>query len=258
MSLNLVSLSSGSRGNSLVVFSDSAAAVIDVGIASSHIKRGLKDVGITSVPAVLLTHAHSDHVGHLSSFSKNFQPDVYCFSPSYFSVEKEMAGGRLLAFDGDFFVGDLTISPFRVSHDVPCVGYSIYCAGKKISIVTDLGRITEQVFEALKGSSTVFLEANHDENLLLSNPGYPTALKNRILSDKGHLSNKAAAETAVRLAETGTKQIILGHLSEQNNYAELAYQSVASAFAEKGITAGRDVQLDVASFGQKTGIFRVA
>lgn len=253
----MVSFSSGSRGNSLVVFSENTAVVIDVGISAPCIKRGLKVAGAHLAPQILVTHAHSDHVGYLYTYSEQFAPDVYCFAPAYYTVSREMAGGRLIAFDGDFFVGDFTVSPFRVSHDVPCVGYSVYHAGNKLSVVTDLGKVTEAVFEAIKGSDLVFLEANYDESMLMNNANYPAVLKRRILSDRGHLSNEAAGAFAVRLAEAGTRQLILGHLSEQNNYPELAYRVVSGALAEKGIEAGKDVHIDVAGYNRVTKVFSV-
>lgn len=257
MSLNLVSLSSGSRGNCIVVFSDTTSVIIDAGISMTAIKKGLKHLGCPS-PSVLITHSHNDHIQGLENFSKAFRPDVYCYSASYCSVDSKMQAGKLIGFDGDFYVGDLTISPFRVSHDVPCVGYSIYKAGKKISVVTDLGKLSRHILLALAGSDIVFLEANHDKKLLADNKRYPLALKQRILSEKGHLCNEEAATAAAILAENGTRQIILGHLSEENNKPELATSVVSKAMQHKGIIAGRDVFIDVAEYGKMTKIFSVA
>ena len=159
--------------------------------------------------------------------------------------------------DNDFFVGDFTISNFSLSHDANyCVGYSIYANGAKMSIATDLGVCPKHIVEKLKGSNLVILEANHDENLLSNNPKYPWTLKKRILSNKGHLSNRASADIISQLVG-GTSQIVLGHLSEENNSPSLAYSQIKTFLAQKGIVEGTNIFIDVATQNKIGNVFEI-
>jgi len=256
MGLKLCSLSSGSRGNCILVASETTSLIVDAGISVSLVSKGLKLLGLSS-PGILITHAHSDHVANLCALTKKYAPDVFCHKDSFAAVNTKVRGGRLIPVDGDFFVGDLTVSPFKVSHDVPCVGYSIYNAGRKVSIVTDLGQVDEYALSALSGSDIVFIEANHDEDMVLGNPSYPYALKKRILSGKGHLSNTACALALLKIAKSGVKQVILGHLSQENNYPELAHGTVSRILTENGIKEGRDISIAVAGFCKPSNVFEV-
>jgi phosphoribosyl 1,2-cyclic phosphodiesterase len=255
MGLKLLSISSGSRGNCILVASDTTAVLIDVGIPLCHIKKGMELLGIKK-PSVLITHTHTDHLGGLPVFSRAFSPDVFCHSSCYYGVERKMNGGVLTAFNTDFFVGDLTISAFKVSHDVPCVGYNIFHNGRKISVVTDIGKMTESVMQALRGSDILFLEANHDEQMLLSNAKYSRQLKERILSERGHLSNSNAAKTVLKLFESGTRYIMLGHLSEENNYPSLAKKTVTDLMRENGHEEEKDYFLSVAGFNTISTLYQ--
>lgn len=238
MGLRICSLASGSSGNCIYISSDTTTLLIDAGISCKRIKESLSVLGDANQLNVLITHTHSDHVGHLKMVAKTFSPVIYTHFRAYTAVQDMLPGYlKLKEFDGDFYVGDITVSPFRVSHDVPCVGFSVLCGGKKISIVTDVGRLTETNLRHIDGSDVVLLESNHDENMLLGNPRYATSLKRRILSDNGHLSNKACAAAAVECVKNGAKQIILGHLSKENNTPELAYQTTLSELSNAGLSA---------------------
>ena len=256
MSLKLCSLSSGSRGNCIIVASDTTTLLIDAGIAVSSIVKGLKLLNLEN-PSVLITHSHSDHVANLPYLSKKLNPNVYCHEDSYYAVNQHIKGGELIAVSGDFFVGDLTVSPFAVSHDVPCVGYSIYNDGRKISIVTDLGKVDENVERALSGSDIVFIEANHDEKLLRGNRNYSEALKKRILSNRGHLSNEECGRLLGRIVSSGVKQIVLGHLSSDNNRPRLAFEAVERELGRAGAEVGRDVGMAIALCGRASNLFEV-
>lgn len=255
MSIRLCSLSSGSQGNCILVASETTSVIVDAGIPVSTITSGMKLLGLSD-PKVLITHCHSDHTQTLPALSRKYSPEVYCHADCYGQINKKMNGGRLIPVEGDFFVGDITISPFRVSHDVPCVGYCFYQKGRKISIVTDLGCVDGAALNALSGSDIVFIEANHDEELLKNNPSYPAALKKRIMSGRGHLSNTACARALLHIAD-GVKQIILGHLSQENNYPELAYDTVSRILTQNGIREGRDIRIDVAGFNKPSNVYEV-
>lgn len=260
MGLRVCSLSSGSTGNCTFVASDSAAVLIDAGIPLSRIEKSLR---VFSVPcdkvSVLVTHTHSDHISGIGALESKYGVPVYAHSLSADVKDKcGLAADRFTEFgDGDFGIGDLLIAPFRVSHDVPCVGYRVYNRGKKVSILTDLGRVTDGIINSVADSDMVIIEANHDEELLMNNPKYTFFLKKRILSDSGHLSNAACAAAVVRLAAGGVRQIMLAHLSRENNYPELAFRCVADALAANGIREGKDVNIEVAAASRMSGLYEI-
>lgn len=237
MGLKICSLASGSSGNCIYVSSETTTLLIDAGISCKRIKEGLSVLGANPNQLnLLITHAHADHIGHLKTVAKTFSPVIYAHFRTHSAIADMIPGYlKLKEFDGDFYVGDLTVSPFRVSHDVPCVGFSVLCGGKKISIVTDVGRLTDVNLRHIEGSDVVLIESNHDENMLLANPRYAMSLKRRILSDNGHLSNKSCAVAAVECVKSGAKQIILGHLSKENNTPELAYQTTLGELKNAGL-----------------------
>ena len=143
-------------------------------------------------------------------------------------------------------IGDVRISPFEIPHDAnQPTGYLFETNGKKFAIATDIGHITDNVLKNLYGCDAVLLESNYDEHMLQTGP-YPLYLKNRIAGLKGHLANKDAGTLATHLAKTGTKQIMLGHLSNENNSPEIAFSEVARELEFGGMQIGKDVMLSVA------------
>ena len=143
-------------------------------------------------------------------------------------------------------IGEFVVQSFFVSHDVHCVGFNIYENKNKVSIVTDLGYTTKEVVERLYDSRLVILEANHDEKMLIASTKYPAMLKNRILSNKGHLSNLNSAKVVVSLAQHNVKQILFAHLSEETNTPELCYKTVCEYLITKGVTPNIHIKLDIA------------
>jgi len=238
------------------VASDTTTLLIDAGIAVFQIVRGLELLKLQN-PSVLITHAHSDHIANLPVLSRRFMPKIYCHKDSVYAVSKHIKGGDLTGVDSDFEVGDLKISPFKVSHDVPCVGYSIYNEARKISIVTDIGSVDSVVEQALCGSDIVLIEANHDVEMVRRNRNYPEALKQRILSNKGHLSNEVCGQLLGRIVKSGVKQVILGHMSADNNSPQLAYEVVCKEIERVGARVGKDVGVAVAYPGRASNVFEV-
>lgn len=257
MSLKICSLASGSTGNCIFVASETTKILIDVGIPITRIEKCLKKLDVTPDNfSLLITHCHHDHIKDVPSYCKKFNSPVYCH---YLTTPKvKCAKSKVVEFDeGDFFIGDITVSPFRVSHDVPCVGYSLYHKGKKISIATDLGFVGKEVLINLSDSDLVLLECNHDIDML-NNGRYAPWLKKRILSDKGHLSNKACAEASLVLARGGVRQLILGHLSRDNNYPELAYNTVSTYLRQNGVVEGKDMGIEVAGFDRMSCLYNIS
>ena len=261
--MKIVNLGSGSKGNCTLVATKSTVVLIDAGLTLSDIEQKLEKLGVSPeyIKGILVTHEHSDHIKSVGKMCKKYHIPVFAHEREWqvlMTKCKDILPNLRFAFgDADFYLGDFTISPFELSHDANmCVGYSILSQGKKFSIATDLGICPEKIVERLKGSQVVLLEANHDENLLANNPNYPVILKRRILSSKGHLSNKQSAEVISKLVG-GTNQVVLGHLSEENNSPELAYNTIKSLLAEKGIEEGKHIFIDVAYQDRISNIFEI-
>ncbi len=261
--MKIVNLGSGSKGNCTLVYSENTKVLIDAGLPLLEIETKLNSLGIDikTINGILITHEHADHIKSVGKLSKKYGVPVYmrfeeldCLlskSPEILPQYQNGFGEK------DFYIGDMTLSSFKLSHDANCcVGYSIYVDGAKFSIATDLGTCPKNIVEKLKGSDVVLLEANHDENLLLNNSKYPVILKKRILSSKGHLSNTACAEVISQLVG-GTTQVILGHLSEENNSPSLAYNTIKAFLAQKGIIEGKNIFIDVAYQHKISNIFEI-
>lgn len=256
MGLKICSLSSGSSGNCVYISSDSTNILVDMGVSAAFAGKCLKVLGAASDEInILVTHSHSDHTKGLSGFVKKTSGSVYCHPLARPDLAATAGELKIKEFtDKEFVIGDIEVTPFALSHDVHCNGFSFTSGGKKISFATDLGRMDESVLSSLTGSDIVFLEANHDEELVRNNRHYPYFLKRRILSETGHLSNETCAATAVRLAEKGVKQFILGHLSKENNYPERAAGVVRQALSDNGLF---DAGIEVAPADRMSSLFVV-
>lgn len=261
MAFKVCSIASGSKGNCLYISSGKTKVLIDCGIPLSSICKGLKEadgVDISEIDAVLVTHEHIDHIRSLS-YAGEIVP-VYAHNRAFAAIEARAPLGRaerIDFFDTPFNVGDIEVVPFRVPHDASYpVGFSLLSGGVKVSVATDLGCITKGVLSNIEGSDLAVLEANHDERMLRAGK-YPERLKQRILGKSGHLSNMIAGLTAAELLKSGIRNIILGHLSEENNTPELAYASVRSVLERSGAEVGKDVTLTVASQRQISDVIYV-
>ncbi|MBR2970733.1 MAG: MBL fold metallo-hydrolase [Clostridia bacterium] len=244
MALKICSLSSGSHGNCIYISSDTTDLLIDAGISCKKTKERLAVLGAQPPQHLLITHSHSDHVCGVSMLAKTFSPVIYTHFRTHYEIAKLVPGYlKIKEYSSDFFVGDMTVSPFAVSHDVPCNAYSVLCGGKKVTVVTDVGVLTEENLNSIEGSDVVLIESNHDEKMLMSNPRYSDTLKRRILSSRGHLSNSACAAAAVEIVKRGAKHIILGHLSEENNTPTLAYETTKNALDRVGLSASVTIAL---------------
>lgn len=234
MSLKLVSLASGSKGNATLIFSEKTALLLDAGVSFSRIKDGLDAFGITpsSLDGVIITHEHSDHVRGLPKLSAICR--VYAHPLTAHEIYIKQGAIKNVVdvenYEGGFKVGDISVEPFRIPHDAAYpLAYSFSCDGARCSVATDIGVPTLGVLRNVKDSDVVLLEANHDATMLREG-SYPPALKARIASDRGHLSNDAAARIVTHLSgKSNVKHIILGHISENNNTEERAYGVVDAA-----------------------------
>ena len=233
---------SGSSGNCLLLSDGGTHILIDAGISMRRVKSALACAGLTiqDIGGVLITHEHSDHISGLESLVKGRTIPV-C-APH--TVAARLLGAKpslqehlqVIPVGEPFSLGSLRVTAFHTSHDTDeSVGYRIEGEGV-YAHATDTGCVTEGMRAGLLGADTVLLESNHDEDMLRYGP-YPFYLKKRILSDRGHLSNAACAAFARELAESGTRRIILGHLSRENN-------TPGKAMAETGAALlGTDTEL---------------
>lgn len=231
--LNFCSLYSGSTGNSFFVKTENTNILIDAGVSSKKIELALNDLNISpaSIDGILVTHEHTDHIQGLGTFSKKFNLPVFVNKETLDAMPKQKNkiskdNIRLFNILNNFKINDLEIVPFSIPHDAanPC-GFNIINKNKKISIATDIGHISKLILKQLENSSFILLESNYDPEVLKCSP-YPFLLKNRIASPTGHLSNKMAGKTISHLLNTGLKSAMLGHLSKNSNFPELAYKTV--------------------------------
>lgn len=219
----ICSLASGSSGNALVFSCGSTHILLDAGISCLRIKRALGELGL-SVPelsGILITHPHSDHISGLATLSRQFDVEVYATFAAAGELARQIPtlAPQLRCFDaGDAFcVGEALVQSFPTSHDAPgSVGYRIDAEGCSFGALTDSGIIPPDAAVLLGGVDTLLLESNHDVSMVQNGP-YPYALKQRILGPLGHLSNETAAAFAAEVVARGTRQVILAHLSRDNN-----------------------------------------
>lgn len=262
--MKLCSIRSSSKGNAVLVYTERTRLMIDCGISGKQASEGLRELGISPdlLNGILITHEHRDHISGVGVMSRRYGLPVYANRETWTEMTPtlgEIAEQNRCVFENGtpFCIGDITVTPFSIPHDaVNPVGYSFVSGGKKVSVATDIGVLEESLFRAVKGSGAVLLEANHDRNLLEIGR-YPLPLKQRIRSDKGHLSNEEAGHAAKFLCKMGTAQIMLGHMSEENNYPLLAEQTVTNILKEAGIEPGRDLQLTVAPRDRVSSVMAV-
>lgn len=251
--MKIVTLASSSKGNCILVYNEDTKILVDIGISISELETKLNMLGISphEITAILNTHEHIDHTKNIGAFMRKYRAPLYCHVDGFDKLVTKLGRvnfDEILRFvDMPFKIGDIFIRAFKVPHDAEsCVGFTFSDDYNRVSIATDLGHFDDEIISNLIGSKVVVLESNHDEQMLLKNPNYSYYLKQRILGKSGHLSNKLCAEAILKLVGTGTKQVLLAHLSEENNTPELAYNTVCSILYEYGIIEGRHINIDVA------------
>ena len=233
--MRFTSIASGSSGNCIYTGSDSTHLLIDAGISAKRIEQGLKELGLSGsdIDGILVTHEHADHISGLGVFLRKYQVPVYTTAKTaqrIFAASSLGAVPRELFHeirpDEPFAVGDMEVRPIRISHDAadPCA-YRVEHGGKSAAVMTDLGEYSGYTVNRLQDLDVLLLESNHDIRMLETGP-YPYYLKQRILGTKGHLSNEAAGQLLCEVLHDRMKHIFLGHLSKENNYPDLAFESV--------------------------------
>lgn len=231
--LNFCSLYSGSSGNSLFVQTENTKLLIDVGVSSKKVEEALHSINVepSSINAVLITHEHSDHVQGLGTFSKKYDIPIYANQETIDNMPTQISkiaekNIKKFKVSDKFCIGDVDIKSFSIPHDAanPC-GFNFFKDNKKISIATDIGHMNNKIVNNLEESEFVLLESNYDPDVLKCS-SYPYNLKTRIAGPNGHLSNNMAGKTISYLLKFGLRKAMLGHLSKESNFPELAYKTV--------------------------------
>lgn len=264
--MRLCSIASGSSGNCVYVGHASTHLLIDAGISGKKIEQGLLTAGVDpeSLSGLLVTHEHSDHIQGIGVLARKYGIPIYGTVETFCAMKKgktsigkiEDALFQPVIPEEGFSIGEIAVTPFSVSHDAANpVAYIFEADGHKIGMATDLGVYTEKTVNYLEHSELLYLESNHDENMLMVG-AYPYYLKQRILGEHGHLSNDTAAELLCRLYHENLQHVILAHLSKENNYPELAYETVK---AELILKVGEEnlPDLKVAPRDVPSGMFHI-
>lgn len=264
VAVTFCALGSGSKGNSYLVAGNKNRILIDAGLTAKTIEGHLAAIGVhpAELDGILVTHEHSDHIAGIKVFAGRYDIPVYANEPTMLALLKKTGGLReknirIFTTGEDFFVGEFDITPFKTPHDsASSCGFSVYCRGSKVTVATDIGHMTRTVLNACKGSDILVLEANHDMDMLLNGP-YSPFLKQRVQGPNGHLSNDVCGKTLAYLLDEGLKQVVLAHLSEENNQPQLAYSTVCAFLEERGATVGKDVLVDIAAQHQRGKCYRL-
>ncbi len=252
------SLFSSSSGNCTYIGSGDNGILVDVGVSGKQALAALDCIGvdIESISAIFITHEHTDHIQGMRALASKYGIDVYT---SEGTMQKLEQNGKLcnkfnchvIEKDG-VECGGMLVKGFSTSHDcAESLGFTVQTPDeRKISILTDTGVVSDEMYTAVQGSDLILVESNHDVGMLRNGP-YTYNLKRRILSDKGHLSNLACADLVTKLVEDGTTRLVLGHLSKENNIPELAFQTSYSALETMGAKEGRDYLMYVAGLDKR-------
>lgn len=250
MELETGTLASGSKGNSIFIRKGRDCIICDQGLSVKEFLTRAKGVGIERVFAIIITHEHTDHIKGVEALSQSYNIPVFVHEKAFKSFMERVADRKRLKVrtfgDSPFYFRDFKITPFRIPHDtVYPVGFTVEDGKEKTAVATDLGKVTEGVLENLKGCDLAVIETNHDIELLKSGVKYPEKLKERILSDFGHLSNESGAGLAAELIKQGTKAVMFAHLSEENN-TEIHVRSAYGKIFEENKIKEDDAEIQIA------------
>ena len=275
MELLFAPLFSGSSGNCIYVGTEDCAVLVDAGMSATAILNEMKAASLrpSAVKGILVTHEHTDHVNGAGVLARKLRVPIYATEGTWEGMthvidrhgnhrdyigKLEPGMRRVIETGSDFYIDRMNISPFPIPHDcnAPC-GYAFCLEGMRAAVSTDIGCVKDSWTEVVNGSQLVLLESNYDPDMLMAGP-YPFHLKRRIMGKKGHLSNEDSASAAVGLINGGARRIILGHLSKENNFPELALGTNADVLRKNGILPGRDVMVDAARRDGLTGVYRIS
>lgn len=253
--LKFLCLGSGSSGNSYFLTTGHTSILIDAGLNMRAIRKTLQANGydVECVDAVFVTHDHADHIKSVGNLANDYNIPIYATAEVHLGINRNYCVTskltekhvRQISKQQPTVLGDFVVTPFAVPHDSSdCVGYCVEAEGITFCLVTDAGRVTEEIQEMVHAANYLVLESNHDEEMLARGP-YPAYLKGRIRSGRGHLSNRECGKLLAEHATERLRHVWLCHLSEENNHPELARKTVSTILRGYCIIDGVDFQLDV-------------
>lgn len=262
MKLKFCSLYSGSSGNCQYIKTENATILVDAGLSGKKIQQEIVNIGedAKNIDAIFITHEHVDHVQGAGIMSRRLNIPIYAnektweaMSPYIGDIKSENI--KILSECAE--IGDLTIKPFDISHDAAhAVGYNIFYKNKKISLVTDTGCTNELIVKSIMDSDLLLVESNHDEDMVLIGP-YPWSLKRRVLGEFGHMSNDTAGSLISKVVKRGTEIVLLGHLSKENNFPELAYKTVENILKENCIEVNPGICLEMTYRDKSSKVYEI-
>ena len=267
MNFRFSTIASGSSGNCVYVGTQQVNLLVDVGLSGKKVEAGLEDIGVDpkEIDGIFITHEHSDHIKGIGVMSRRHDIPIFANAGTWKALEEmgKIIGKihpdhkQVIESDRDFCIKDLIIHPYSIPHDAAApVGYAFYHGNKKISMATDLGHVSENVRKNLRDSNLLLLEANHDLEMLKFG-SYPYYLKRRVMGDYGHLCNDVAGELLVDIYHEKLQTVILGHLSAENNFPELAYQTVENVLKKMKQDVLETLELLVASRKEGSKVYVV-
>lgn len=250
MKLKFCSLFSGSSGNCQFIKTDKTTILVDAGLSGKKIQQEIINIGEDpkKIDAIFITHEHVDHIQGAGILSRRFDIPVYANEKTWEAMSSavgEIKSHNMRIISDDTEVGDIFVEAFDISHDsVKPFGYNIYHKDKKISLVTDTGCINQTIMNSIKDADLMLIESNHDEDMVLIGP-YPWPLKRRVLGEFGHMSNDTAGDLISKVVKKGNEIVLLGHLSKENNFPQLAYKTVENILLENGIDVNPGICLNM-------------
>lgn len=265
--MDFFSVASGSSGNCICLGSDQCHVMIDAGISGKRIEEGMNtyDYTTSDMDGVLITHEHSDHIQGLGVVARKYGLPIYATKGTADAILQSSSVGKIdpslfhvIEADKTFFIGNLEIYPMSISHDAADpVAYLVSDGRHRVGVVTDLGYYDADIVSHMEGLDALLLEANHDIHMLQVG-AYPYPLKQRILGERGHLSNETSGQLLGQILHDGMQHILLGHLSKENNYDELAYETVRLEISlGDNPYRGNDFPIEVAKRDRPSSLIRL-
>ena len=264
--MRLCSIASGSSGNCIYMGEEDGGILIDAGISRKRIVTGLERKGLSldDIKAIFITHEHSDHISGLGPVLRKNPIPVYATADTVSAIWEKTNMNNIspelfhsIRPEEEIEAGEMLVRPFSISHDaVDPVCYTVEKQGKRAAVATDMGCFDDTIIRVLGQCDSVLIEANHDINMLQVGP-YPYSLKMRILGNKGHLSNTSCADLIKEILHKDLKHLVLGHLSRENNFPQLAYRTVLDELEKTETWGTLDTRLMVASRDEPTELLKI-
>lgn len=248
--MKFCSLYSGSSGNCQFIKTENTKILVDAGLSGKRVQEAICSIGESPVDiqGIFITHEHIDHIQSAGILSRRFNIPIYANEKTWLAMRSsigEVKSENIKIIEDCVEVGDLFVQAFDISHDaVNPVGYKIFHKNKKISLLTDTGCVTDAIKKHIEDSDLLLIESNHDEDMVLVG-SYPWPLKKRVLGEFGHMSNELAGRLLAEILKKGSEIVLLGHLSRENNFPELAYKTVENILNENNIFVKDGLILDM-------------